>query len=58
MADDGFAEVQQKLEETLAELKLATDPDKRRMLLGRMSWLLVKAEGISAQPPIVRKAAS
>jgi hypothetical protein len=41
MSDDGFEKVQQQMESTLAELKVATDPIQRRMLLGRMSWLLV-----------------
>jgi hypothetical protein len=55
MSDDGFEKVQQQMESTLAELKVATDPIQRRMLLGRMSWLLGKAEEISNQPPTVRK---
>jgi hypothetical protein len=55
MTNDGFQEVHQQLEETLAKLKVATDPDKRRTLLGRMSWLLNKAQAISSQPPSVEK---
>jgi hypothetical protein len=55
MTNDGFELAHQQLEQTLAQLKTATDPDKRKMLLGRMSWLLTKAQAISSQPPNVEK---
>jgi hypothetical protein len=51
MANDGFAEVQRKLEATTSELKNATDPERRRTLLRKMSQLLAEAERISGQSP-------
>jgi hypothetical protein len=51
MADDGFSEVQRKLEAIASELKTATDPGQRRELLRVMSRLLAEAERISSQPP-------
>jgi hypothetical protein len=51
MTDDGFAEVQQKLETAASELKKANDPKRRRTLLREMSRLLAEAERISSQPP-------
>jgi len=49
MVDDGFAEIQQKLE--AVELKNANDPQRRRTLLREMSRLVGQAERISGQPP-------
>jgi hypothetical protein len=51
MANDDFAEVQRKLEATASELKTATDPERRRTLLGEVSRLVAEAERISSQPP-------
>jgi hypothetical protein len=51
MADDGFAEIQQKLEAVTLELKNANDPQRRRTLLREMSRLVGQAERISGQPP-------
>jgi hypothetical protein len=51
MADDGFAEIQQKLEAVTLELKNANDPHRRRTLLREMSRLVGQAERISGQPP-------
>ena len=51
MAKDDFAEVQRKLEATALELKTATDPNRRRVLLREMSRLVAEAERISSQPP-------
>ena len=51
MAKDDFAEVQRKLEAIASELKAATDPERRRMLLREMSRLVAEAERISGQPP-------
>jgi hypothetical protein len=49
MANDGFAEIQPKLEAITLELK--TDPDRRKTLLKEMSRLLAEAQRISSQPP-------
>jgi len=51
MADDGFAEIQQKLEAVTLELKNANDSQRRRTLLREMSRLLAEAQRISRQPP-------
>jgi hypothetical protein len=51
MADDGFNEVQRKLETIASELKTAADPGQRRELLRVMSRLVAEAERISSQPP-------
>jgi hypothetical protein len=51
MPNDGFAEVQQKLEQIASELKTVTDADRRRTLLREMSRLVAEAERISSQPP-------
>jgi hypothetical protein len=51
MAEDGFAEVQRKLEAIASELKTATYPEQRRELLRVMSRLVAEAERISSQPP-------
>jgi erythromycin esterase-like protein len=51
MANDGFTEVQRQLEATATELRTATDPARRRMLLREMSRLVAEAERISTQPP-------
>jgi hypothetical protein len=51
MAKDDFAELQRKLEATALELKTATDPNRRRVLLREMSRLVAEAEQISSQPP-------
>jgi hypothetical protein len=50
MANDGFAEIQPKLEAITLELKTANDPDRRRMLLKEMSQLLAEAQRISGLP--------
>jgi len=50
MSNDGFAEVQRKLEAIASELKTATGPEQRRELLRVMSRLVAKAERISGQP--------
>jgi hypothetical protein len=51
MTNDGFAEVQRKLEAIASELKTATDPEQRRELLRVMSRLVAEAQRISSQPP-------
>jgi hypothetical protein len=51
MTNDGFAEVQRKLEAIASELKTATDAEQRRELLRVMSRLVAEAERISSQPP-------
>ena len=51
MADDGFNQVQRKLEAIASELKNATDPEQRRELLRVMSRLVAEAERISGQLP-------
>ena len=51
MTHDGFAEVRRKLELITAELRNATDPERRKTLLREMSRLLGEAERISGQPP-------
>jgi hypothetical protein len=51
MPNDGFAEVQRKLEAIASELKTATGPEQRRELLRVMSRLVAEAERISSQPP-------
>jgi hypothetical protein len=51
MAKDDFAEVQQKPEAITSELKTATEPDRRGILLREMSRLVGEAERISSQPP-------
>jgi hypothetical protein len=55
MPNDGFAEVQRKLEAIASELKKATDPEQRRELLRVMSRLVAEAERISPQPPKMSK---
>jgi hypothetical protein len=55
MANDGFAEVQRKLEAAAVELKTANDPERRRTLLREMSRLLSEAQRISLQPPKMSK---
>jgi hypothetical protein len=55
MPNDGFAEVQRKLEAIASELKKATDPEQRRELLRVMSRLVAEAERISLQPPKMSK---
>jgi hypothetical protein len=55
MPNDGFAEVQRKLEAIASELKNATDPEQRRELLRVMSRLVAEAERISLQPPKMSK---
>ena len=50
MSNDGFAEVQRKLEAIASELKTATGPEQRRELLRVMSRLVAEAERISSQP--------
>jgi len=54
MANDGFNEVQQKLEAVTLELKNANDSQRRRTLLREMSRLIAEAGRISSQPPKVR----
>jgi hypothetical protein len=54
MADEAFEKVQQQMKSAFAELKTATDPARRRMLLREMSQLLADAQRISSQPPKVR----
>jgi hypothetical protein len=49
MPNDGFAEVQQKLEAITLELKTANDPERRKSLLREMSGLLAEVERISFQ---------
>lgn len=44
MPDDGFAEIQRKLETIASELKTATDSAQRRELLRVMSRLVVEAD--------------
>lgn len=50
MPNDGFAEIQRKLEAITSELKNTTDPEQRRELLRVMSRLVAEAERISGQP--------
>ena len=50
MGNDGFAEIQPKLEAITLELKTANDPDRRKTLLKEMSQLLAEAERISLPP--------
>jgi hypothetical protein len=50
MSNDGFAEVQRKLEAIASELKTAKGPEQRRELLRVMSRLVAEAERISRQP--------
>jgi len=58
MPDDGFNEVQLQLEATALELKNATSPERRRMLLREMGRLVAEAERISSQPPKMNHAKS
>jgi hypothetical protein len=51
MPNDGFGEIQRKLEAVTLELKTVNDPDRRRTLLREMSRLVAEAERISTQPP-------
>jgi hypothetical protein len=51
MAKDDFAEIKRKLEAITSELKTASDPNRRRILLREMSRLVAAAERISSQPP-------
>ena len=51
MTEDGFAQVQRQLEAAASELKTATDPDRRKVLLREMSRLLAEAERVSFQFP-------
>jgi hypothetical protein len=51
MAEDGFSEVQQKLESIALELKNENDPDRRRTLLKEMGRLLAEAQRVSSQTP-------
>ncbi|MDX6711576.1 MAG: hypothetical protein QOH96_2592 [Blastocatellia bacterium] len=55
MPNDGFAEVQRKLEAIASELKNATDREQRRELRRVMSRLVGEAERISLQPPNMSK---
>jgi hypothetical protein len=55
MPNDGFTEVQGKLEAIASELKNATDPEQRRELLRVMSRLVAEAERFSLQPPKMSK---
>jgi hypothetical protein len=50
MAKDGFAEIQRQLEAAASELRTATNPQRRRVLLREMSRLLAEAQQISTQP--------
>jgi hypothetical protein len=54
MTDDGFEQVRQELEQTVAELKVNNNPARRRVLLKKMSRLVMEAQRISSQPPGVR----
>jgi hypothetical protein len=54
MTDDGFEKVRQQLEQTVAELKVNNNPARRRVLLKEMSRLVMEAQRISSQPPVVR----
>ena len=48
MAGDGFEKVQRQREDATAELKIANDPNRRKVLLREMSLLLARAERIGA----------
>jgi hypothetical protein len=54
MAENGFEQVRQQLEQTVAELKVNNNPARRRVLLKEMSRLVMEAQRISSQPPGVR----
>ena len=45
MAENSFEELQRDLEQTLAKLKAATEPEQRRFYLREMSRLLVDGRG-------------
>jgi hypothetical protein len=50
MPNDGFAEVQRRLEAITLELKTVNDPERRRTLFREMSRLVGEAERIRGQP--------
>jgi hypothetical protein len=50
MAENRFDELQRELELTLAKLKAATEPERRRFYLREMSRLLTEGDRILQTP--------
>jgi hypothetical protein len=50
MAENRFDELQRELELTLAKLKAATEPERRRFYLREMSRLLAEVDRILQTP--------
>jgi hypothetical protein len=58
LVEKKFEELRQELELTLAKLKAATEPERRRVLLREMSRLLAEDDRILQPPKKIRPAGS